>query len=121
MTDDRPGVIEQERQRQSALSLEEREAEHFRLATRAAAVRELPPPDRDAHRVAFFWRHRFKSDAELTDEEWRVRSRAEFRGEHWARPETDEFRAYREAVLREAGLVDDDPARDARLTTGDNP
>lgn len=58
MTDEsKLGVCAQERRRVAALSLEEREAEHWRSVANLAVARGDRPPDREAHRASFYERH----------------------------------------------------------------
>jgi hypothetical protein len=51
-----PGVLQQERDRIAGMTIPQREQEHWRFACSLAADH---PPDREAHRAAFYARHNY--------------------------------------------------------------
>lgn len=60
----RLGVCDAERVRVAAMTVPEREAEHWEAARRWAAIRNDPPPDRERHRQAFYERCGYQPDPE---------------------------------------------------------
>lgn len=53
MTDERVGVLDQERRRQAAMTDDELAAEHYDAAVIIAAAKGQPAPDRATHRAAW--------------------------------------------------------------------
>jgi hypothetical protein len=65
----RLGVCDQERARKAAMTVPEREAEHYEIACRLAVVRGDPQPDRETHRQAFYERAGYQPDPEPEQDE----------------------------------------------------